>query len=130
MDFWKDNYRKDAGAAAEKKEVKNLITRTHYLQPIIEADDLLAYAAGERIRPVDGDAFNLIQWWVKKLDDQPTVAQYALDLLCYPVMSAECERVFSRAKLLISPNRNKLADDIIEASECLRIWWMRGIIEE
>jgi hypothetical protein len=29
--FWKDNYRKDAGAAAKKKEVKNLIARTYYL---------------------------------------------------------------------------------------------------
>ena len=128
--FWKDHYRADPRAAIEKKEVKNLIARTHYLQPIIEADDLLAYAAGERTRPVDGDAFNPIQWWVKKLDDLPTVAQYALDLLCCPVMSAECERIFSGAKLLISPNRNKLADDITEAAECLRMWWMRGIIED
>lgn len=40
----------------------------------MEADDLLAYAAGERVRPMDGDAFNPIQWWVKKLDDQLTVA--------------------------------------------------------
>ena len=63
-------------AAIEKKEVKNLIARTHYLQPIMEADDLLAYAAGERTRPVDGDAFNPIQWWVKKRDDLPIVAQY------------------------------------------------------
>ena len=55
--FWKDHYRADARAAIEKKEVKNLIARTHYLQPIVKADDLLAYAAGERTRPVDGDAF-------------------------------------------------------------------------
>ena len=45
-------------------------------------------------------------------------------------LSAECERIFSGAKLLISPNRNSLADDITEAAECLRIWWMRGIIED
>ena len=44
--------------------------------------------------------------------------------------STECERIISGAKLLISPNRNKLADDITEAAECLRIWWMRGIIED
>ena len=31
-------------------------------------------------------------------------------------MSAECERLFSGVKLLISPNRNYLADDIIEAA--------------
>jgi hypothetical protein len=46
------------------------------------------------------------------------------------VMSAECERLFSGVKLLISPNRNRLADDIIEAAECLRIRRMQGIIEE
>jgi hypothetical protein len=45
-------------------------------------------------------------------------------------MSAECERLFSGVELLISPNRNRPADDIIEAAECLRIWWMRGIIKE
>jgi hypothetical protein len=128
--FWKDYYKKDTSAAVEKKEIKNLIARTHYLQLIVETDDLFAYAGGERIRPEDGDAFNPIQWWVEKLDDLPTVAQYALDLLCCPVMSAECERVFSGAKLLISPSRNRLADDITEAAECLRIWWMRGIIED
>ena len=66
---------------------------------------------------------------MEKLNNLPTVAQYALDLLCYPAMSAEYERIFSGAKLLISPNRNRLADDITEAAECLRIWWMRGIIE-
>jgi hypothetical protein len=55
-DFWKDNYRKDAGTAVEKKEVKNLIARNHYLQPIVEADNLFAYPNGERIRPNDGDA--------------------------------------------------------------------------
>ena len=59
-DFWKDNYRKDVSAAIKKKEIKNLIARTHYLQPIVETDDLLAYAAGERIRPMDGDTFNPI----------------------------------------------------------------------
>jgi hypothetical protein len=70
---------------------------------------------------VDGDAFNPIQWLVKNLDDLPTVAQYALDLLCCLVISVECERIFSGAKLLISPNRNRLADDITEAAECLQI---------
>jgi hypothetical protein len=29
-DFWEDDYRKDAGKAIKKEEVKNLITRTHH----------------------------------------------------------------------------------------------------
>jgi hypothetical protein len=38
-----------------------------------------------------------------------------------------CERIFSRVKQLISPNHNQLAGDIIEAAECLRIWWIRAL---
>jgi hypothetical protein len=44
-------------------------------------------------------------------------------------MSAECERVFSNTKKLISPERNRLAEDI-EASEHLTNWWDRGLIEQ
>src|SRR5947209_19682317 len=41
-------------------------------------------------------------------------------------MSAECERVFSSTKKLITPERNRLAEEIIEASKCLKNWWDRG----
>ena len=43
-------------------------------------------------------------------------------------MSHEPERVFSSAKLLISNIRNRLGDDIIEASECLKSWIQQGLI--
>ena len=43
-------------------------------------------------------------------------------------MSDEPERVFSSAKLLISNVRNRLGDDIIEASECLKSWIQQGLI--
>ena len=43
-------------------------------------------------------------------------------------MSAECERVFSSTKKLITPERNRLTEDIIEASECLKNWWDHGLI--
>jgi hypothetical protein len=42
------------------------------------------------------------------------------DTLSCPVMSTECERVFSSTKKLIAPERNQLEDDIIEACECLK----------
>jgi hypothetical protein len=49
--------------------------------------------------------------------------------LSFPSLSSLpiCERVFSTKKL-ITPERNKLAPDIIEASECLKNWWDRGLI--
>jgi hypothetical protein len=46
--------------------------------------------------------------------------QYALDTLSYPVISTECERVFSNVKKLITPERNHLGEDIIEACEYLK----------
>jgi hypothetical protein len=45
-------------------------------------------------------------------------------------MSAECERVFSSTKKLSIPERNRLAEEIIEASECLKNWWDRGLIQQ
>ena len=53
-------------------------------------------------------------------DDFPTLFQFAFNTLFCPAMSVECERVFSSAKKLITQKRNQLAEDIIEACECLK----------
>jgi len=46
----------------------------------------------------------------------------AFDLLSVPAMSAECERVFSQAKLTVSHQRNRLLGDTIEAIQCMKNW--------
>lgn len=51
---------------------------------------------------------------------------YAFDTLAIPAMSVECERAFSSTKKLITPERNRLAEDIIEASERLKNWATAG----
>jgi hypothetical protein len=50
----------------------------------------------------------------------PTLFQDVLDKLAILAMSAECERVFSSARKMIALKRNRLSDDIIEISECLK----------
>jgi hypothetical protein len=45
-------------------------------------------------------------------------------------MSAELERVFSQAKLTITPQRNRLSDHTIEVLELLRHWWVNDIIAQ
>jgi hypothetical protein len=63
----------------------------------------------------------------------PTSLHYifwALDTLAIPVMSAECERIFSSTKKLITPERNSLHEQIIEASECSKNWWDQGLIQQ
>lgn len=67
---------------------------------------------------------NLYQWWSNQTH-LSTVQQAAYDYLSIPAMSAECERVFSDTKRTITTERNRLKDDIIEATECL-VWWMRN----
>ena len=42
---------------------------------------------------------------------------------------AKCERAFSSAKKLIAPERSSQGDNIIEALECLRVWWNNGLIK-
>jgi hypothetical protein len=51
-----------------------------------------------------------------------------LDTLSIPAMSTECERVFSSSKKLLSPQRCRIKEDLIEASECLKAWWDCGMI--
>jgi hAT family C-terminal dimerisation region len=44
-------------------------------------------------------------------------------------MPAECERVFSSAKKMMTTERNRLVEDIIQACERLKVWWDNGIME-
>ena len=63
-----------------------------------------------------------LQWWGARRKEFPILSQMALDLLSIPLMSAECERVFSSAKNLVTDNRNTLKEEVIEASTLLRHW--------
>ena len=63
------------------------------------------------------------------LDYFPTPYQDALDKLAIPAMSAACERVFSSTKKIVTTERNRLSEDIIQACECLKAWWDNGIME-
>jgi hypothetical protein len=53
-----------------------------------------------------------------------------LDLLSIPAMLTELERVFSQAKLTITPTWNKLSAETIEMLELLRYWWVNNIISQ
>jgi hypothetical protein len=80
--------------------------------------------------PDDECPSGVLQYWVERLDDprQSPLAYMAVELMSIPAMSDEPERLFSSAKLLISDQRNRLGDDIIEASECLKSWVKQGFI--
>ena len=69
-------------------------------------------------KPID-----LCEFWALHENEYPSLARMAFDILSIPAMAAECERVFSSTKLLLTDRRARMKEDIIEASECLRAWF-------
>ncbi|RKK06769.1 hypothetical protein BFJ65_g18323 [Fusarium oxysporum f. sp. cepae] len=67
-----------------------------------------------------------LTWWREREKSYPILTQMAFDLFSIPAMSAECERVFSQSKRLITDERNRLGSATIEANECLKNWLRRG----
>ncbi|HEX3523491.1 MAG TPA: hAT transposon family protein [Stellaceae bacterium] len=63
-------------------------------------------------------------FWLRQLKNPSTyrLARMGVDMVGIPAMSSDCERVFSQCKLLITGQRNRLKSDIIEATQCLRMW--------
>ena len=77
------------------------------------------------------ERFDPIAWW-SRLDREEaflTLQRWAFDIFACPATSCECERAFSRTEKLITPERNVLVDNIIEALECLRVWWNNGLVK-
>ena len=54
----------------------------------------------------------------------------AIDIYSVPAMSAEPERVFSRAKYMVLAQRHSFKSEIIELLECLKSWFRLGIFTE
>jgi hypothetical protein len=59
-----------------------------------------------------------LEWWVCHASDYPILPKMAFDLFSCPAMSAECERVFSQTKKVITDERNRLKSDTVAALEC------------
>ena len=52
----------------------------------------------------------------------------AKDVFSIPAMSAEVERLFSSAKLMVSDQRSSLKASSIEVGECVRSWIREGFV--
>ena len=84
---------------------------------ISDIDHYTAYCSTNR------EKIDPLQYWNARYNSQPDLARFALDMLAIPMMSAECERVFSSAKHLITDARSRLNVEIIEANGCLKAWF-------
>jgi hypothetical protein len=86
-------------------------------------DEFRRYSTASSVIPVT-ETFDPLAWWSQPDIEEafPTLQCWAFDISACPATSCECERGFNSAKKLITPGRNSLGDNIIEALECLRAW--------
>lgn len=95
----------------------------YYASQAVAVDDYEAYISSPAI-PVS----DVIGWWRDHQITYPKLSQMAFDILSIPAMSAECERIFSLAKLIITSQRHGLSDLTIEAIQCMKNWLDRNAI--
>jgi hypothetical protein len=67
-------------------------------------------------------ALKPLEWWKASASDYPRLSKMAFDYLSIPAMSAECERLFSRAKHCVGYQRHLLHADSITLLQCLKNW--------
>lgn len=94
------------------------------LESFLTADLDIHYKTVEDGKPVvKSYIMEPLRWWRERGEGlYPTLAQMAYDLFAIPAMSSECERAFSAAKRMITDERYRLKQDIIEADQCLKSW--------
>ncbi len=89
----------------------------------VTVDDYEAYKSSPTI-PIN----DVISWWRDHQTTYPKLSQMEFDLLSIPAMSAECERIFDLAKLVITTQKNSLSDSTIEAIQCMKNWLDKNTI--
>ncbi|EXU94816.1 hAT family dimerization domain protein [Metarhizium robertsii] len=76
----------------------------------------------------DLDVASPLKWWSRHQHEYPVLYRMALDLFSIPGMSAECERVFSQTKKMITDERNQLSPEAVEADQLQKQWLSRGLV--
>jgi hAT family C-terminal dimerisation region len=126
---WQREYQSKIPSATIPRK-RTLLEAFLHQDPSEEAEDEWERWVSALPIPITAQSDNLFRWHVDNQESFPTLHQMALDTLSIPAMSTECERVFSSTKKLLSPQRCRIKEDLMEATECLKAWWDCGIIEQ
>jgi hypothetical protein len=76
-------------------------------------DELARYLA----LPLEALYESLLDWWNLHWTDFPVLSKLAYDFLACPMMSSECERLFSRINMLLSDERRSHSPKAVESDE-------------
>jgi hypothetical protein len=78
------------------------------------------YLAEEPLPKAPG--FDVLNWWRSHEPKYPVLSAMARDMLAIPVSTVASESAFSASGRLVSPNRNRLNPDTVEALMCAQSW--------
>ncbi|KAJ3705877.1 hypothetical protein LUZ61_009582 [Rhynchospora tenuis] len=74
------------------------------------------------------DDFDILSWWKLKAPKYPVLARLARDVLAVPISTVASESAFSNAGRTLSPTRNSLNDESVEALICAQNWLRTSVI--
>jgi hypothetical protein len=100
--------------------LKEFINEKQISEPVkSELDDYLS----EALKQLFVDAqFDILSWWKIKAPRYPTLARLARDILAVPISTVASESAFSTGGRTLSPVKNCLSDESIEALICAQDW--------
>ena len=101
----------------EREQGENFLNSSDYYDNVEDHDEVNRYLS-ERPKQVDKP----LEWWKANKQQYPRLSTMAFDYLSIPAMSAECERLFSRAKHCLSNQRHSLHTDSINMLQSLKNW--------
>lgn len=111
-----------------KKKYTTTSTSRYFEDAIFGAQDThpdrsisneIARYLGEQIEARDE---KVLQFWKKRVDVYPGLANMAMDLLAIPATSCPSEGVFNKTKRILAPQRTNLSCLHVEALLCVKDW--------
>lgn len=90
------------------------------------ADELELYL----LRPIEDRALDVLLFWKANKQLYPNLAEMARVFLAIPASSASCERSFSLAGRIISPDRCSMMPASVQAFVCTNSWISSGILPQ
>lgn len=112
-------------AGVNLSDFEQWITLPDSLPDLPQSDSYMQYLSHPRIPTTDCQ--DLLGWWKDNRFTEGHVTKLALDMLSIPAMSAEYERTLSSAEVMFNPHLDHLSDEVVEASECLRAWFLHNV---
>ncbi|KIY66191.1 hATC-domain-containing protein [Cylindrobasidium torrendii FP15055 ss-10] len=91
-----------------------------------EVDELVRYLS----TAAEPDIDDIVDWWISQRKTYPRLSRMALDYHSIPATSTAVERVFSRARRLISWERNRLSPQSTRATMCTGYWSLMGLVHD